>query len=300
LRVRAGRRANAHGNIVSAAGTHLPLLPPRREPEYAMSTDGYIERLALSTANLQRPARRRVMRSAGVTRDDAAPAAAPQASAVPDELQAAVNVGSLLSFVEGVSTTEKADVLLSVQLAQRGASGKYDRFQQTESWYQKYVEILEQVGWVGEQFAFAKYGQHEGELRMDQAALAIITAIATQNQLAVLKEAVDALAKLAEDDGTIRLFDFHSSKQASGNFQIGAVQKSDNGALSLALGAFYYRSTDDRRRFLFFSWGAQQVNFWTGAQKMTLNQTFYAERREVVARKLGESADEFISDLKLG
>lgn len=265
-----------------------------------MSAEGYIEGLSMSSANLPGAARRQVLRSPRISRAGTAPPAEPQVAAVPEDLQAAIDVGSLLSFVDGVDPVEKADVLLSVQLAQRGASGKYDRFQQTESWYQKYVEILEQVGWVGEQFAFAKYEQHEGELRMDQAALAIITAIATQNQLAVLKEAVDALANLAEDDGTIRLFDFHSSKQASGNFQIGAVQKSDNGALSLALGAFHFRSTDDRRRFLFFSWGAQQVNFWTGAQKMTLNQSFYAERRAVVARKLGESADEFIADLELG
>lgn len=260
-----------------------------------MSVDRYIETLTLSTTNVA-VARRRPVRRGAVTRG--APAAAPEG--IPASLQAAVDVGSLMSFVEGVGPSEKQDVLLSVQLAQRGASGKYDRFEQTESWYQKYVEILEQLGWVGEQFAFAKYEQQQGELRMDQAALAIITAIATQNQLAVLKEAVDALAKLTEDDGTIRLFDFHSSKQASGNFQIGAVQKSDNGALSLALGAFYFRSADARRRFLFFSWGAQEVNFWTGAQKMTLNQEFYAGRREAVARKLGDSADEYIDDLVLG
>ncbi len=259
-----------------------------------MSVDRYIETLTLSTANVA-VARRRPVRRGPVTRG--APVAG---EAIPPSLQAAVDVGSLMSFVEGVGPSDKQDVLLSVQLAQRGASGKYDRFEQTESWYQKYVEILEQLGWVGEQFAFAKYEQHQGELRMDQAALAIITAIATQNQLSVLKEAVDALAKLAEDDGTIRLFDFHSSAQASGNFQIGAVQKSDNGALSLALGAFYFRSNDARRRFLFFSWGAQQVNFWTGAQKMTLNQEFYAGRREAVARKLGDTADEYIEDLVLG
>lgn len=259
----------------------------------------YIEQMTLSTANVDAKGRHRRPGRGGAGGPPGFDALA-SATTRPANLQAAIDVGSLLSFVEGVSATEKDDVLLSVQLAQRGASGKYDRFEQTESWYRQYVEILEQLGWVGEQFAFAKFDQHEGELRMDQAALAIITAIATQNQLAVLKQAVDALAELAEDDGTIRLFDFHSSSQASGNFQIGAVQKADNGALSLALGAFHFRSDDSRRRFLFFSWGAQKVAFWTAAQKMTLNHDFYAERRDAVARKLGASADEFIAGLTLG
>jgi N-acetylmuramoyl-L-alanine amidase len=223
-----------------------------------------------------------------------------RAEALAPAYDAKVNVGSLMSFVDGVSEQEKNDVLYSVQLAQRGASGSYDRFTQTQFWYQKYVEILENLGWATEQFAFTRYDQREGEFRMDQAALAIITAIATQNQLAVLQQSVAALSKLTEDDGTIRLFDFHSSMEGSGNFQLGAVQRSPNGALSMAVGAFYFRSIDDRRRFLFFKWGAQQVNFWTSAQRMTLNTDFYARRREGVIAKLEADAPTFIGDLKLG
>jgi hypothetical protein len=135
---------------------------------------------------------------------------------------------------------------------------------------------------------------------MDQAALAIITAIATQNQLAVLQQSVAALSKLTEDDGTIQLFDFHSSMEGSGNFQLGAAQRTPNGAVSMAVGAFYFRSVDERKRFLFFKWGAQQVNFWTAAQRMTLNSDFYARRREEVVAKLESDAPKFIADLKLG
>lgn len=214
--------------------------------------------------------------------------------------EAKVNVGSLLSFADGIPSQERDDVLYSVQLAQRAASGAHDRFTQTRAWYQTYVEVLENLGWATEQFAFSLFDQRQGEFRMDQAALAIITAIATQNQLAVLQQSVAALAKLAEDDGTIRLFDFHSSMQGSGNFQLGAVQRSDNGALSMALGAFYFRTVDERRRFLFFKWGARQVNFWTAAQRMTLNTDFYARRRADVIAKLDVDASKFISDLKLG
>jgi hypothetical protein len=187
-----------------------------------------------------------------------------------------------------------------VQLAQRGASGAFDRFTETQAWYGKYVEILENLGWASEQMAFSRFDQHEGEFRMDQAALAIITAIATQNQLAVLQESVAALSKLAEGDGTIRLFDFHASAQGSGNFQLGAVQRSANGALTMALGAFYFRSIDERRRFLFFKWGAQQVHFWTAAQRMTLNGEFYARRRADVLAKLEADAAQYIAGLQLG
>ena len=92
--------------------------------------------------------------------------------------------------------------------------------------------------------AFSQFDQSEDEFRLDKAALAIITAIATQNQLAVLQASVAALSKLAEDDGTISQFDFHASAQDSGNFQLGAVQRTASGALTMALEAFYFRSLD--------------------------------------------------------
>jgi len=218
----------------------------------------------------------------------------------PDLQAAAVDVGSLLSFVGGVNIQERDDVLFSVQLAQRGASGAFDRFTQTQSWYGKYLEILETLGWTAEQLAFARYEQEQGEVRMDKAALALIMAIATQNQLTILTQAVKALEALAEDDDTIRLFDFHTTAKVSGNFQLGVVQKAANDALAMVLGAFHFKATDARRRFLFFSWGAQALDFWTAAQKMTLNTALYAPHRNSVQRKLGEKADDYIAALMLG
>jgi len=262
-----------------------------------MSIDRYIDSLALAPASNSRASFSGSVERAPTPRAMGAAVLPPTAPSLPEKLTSAVDANALLSFVEGISPQERDDVLFSVQLAVRGASGVFDRFTQTQAWYQKYAEVLENLGWVAEQFAFTRYDQAEGEMRMDQAALAVIAAIASQNQLAVLRESITALEKLAEDDGTIRLFDFHSSTQASGNFQIGAVQRANNGALSLALGAFYFRSTDSRRRFLFFSWGAQQVNFWTSAQKLTLNTSFYSPLREAVQRKLGVDSLDYIAAL---
>lgn len=238
-----------------------------------------------------RPRRARAKSAASTRRRDGAAAAA---------AGAAVDVGSLLCFVDGIDAQSRSDVLYSVQLAQRGASGAFDRFSQTQAWYQKYVEILENLGWASEQMAFSRFDQSEGEFRMDQAALAIVTAIASQNQLAVLQQGVAALAKLAEDDGSIRLFDFHSSLEDSGNFQLGSVQQTADGAVSMALGSFYFRSADERRRFLFFEWNSRDVHFWTAAQRMTLNTDFYARRRADVLARLEADAPRYIADLRLG
>jgi hypothetical protein len=258
-----------------------------------MAIDSYIQ--TLSIANDTHTLKGTGTRTFGVTAGEHQPV--PMRPAVSDKLKAAVDAGSLLSFVDGLSVAEREDVLYSVQLAHRTATHDFDRFAQTQSWYQRYVEVLQLLGWVVEQLVFTNFVQSEGQLRMDKAALALITAIATQNQLAVLKVAVDTLEKMAEDDSAVRLFDFHTSTDIGGNFQIGAVQKGESGSLSMALGSFYFRSHDARRKFLFFSWGKNEVNFWTAAQKMTLNTTLYALGRDAVRRKLEETFPSFIAEL---
>lgn len=225
------------------------------------------------------------------------PPAAPPG--LPADLEAAVNAGSLLSFVDGLSADEKEDVLYSIQFAQRAASKAFDRFAETRNWYRKYGEVLEALGWTTEQFAFVAKDQSEGDFRMDKEALSIISAIATQNQLAVITKSIEALSGLADGDGAITLFDFQTSAENAGNFQIGAVQKAANGSLSMALGAFYFRSARRQRKFLFFSWGGAEVNFYTAAQKLTFNTTLYGQVRAQVLAKLGAQAASYIGGVSL-
>jgi hypothetical protein len=228
------------------------------------------------------------------------PAPVLPASPLPAGLQAAVDAGTLLSFVDGIGTQERDDVLHAVQLAHRGASGRFDRGTQVAEWYGLYTEILERVGWTSERLAFAEYRQNEGDLRLDKAALKVIAAVATQNQLSLLTEALDVLQEMADGDRAIEVFNLHTSSSTGGNFQIGAVQRSEGGTLAMALGAFHFTSDDRRRRVLFTSWGARHLRFWTAAQKMTLNTALYAPHRELIRQKLGGQVQSYLAGLDLG
>ena len=77
------------------------------------------------------------------------------------------------------------------------------------------------------------------------------------------------------------------------------MQQSANGALAVALGAFYFKANDNRRKFLFFTWGKQSVNFWTAAQKMTLNRSYYDLVRDDVKAKLASDVGDFLAAIEL-
>jgi hypothetical protein len=267
----------------------------------AMSIETYLKGLSVAapTARFGAETGPKIVRKGGtrVTRKGATAERAKPA-ALPEKLDAAVNAGSILSFVAEVEANERKDILYTVQLAQRVADKACDRFAETKTWYGKYNEVLEAVGWATEQYAFTAHKQEEGNLRMDKAALQIITAIAAGNQLGAITASISALEKLAADDNAITLFDHYASGDLSGNFQIGAVQKS-NGILSMALGAFYFRTAARRKKFLFFTWGENEVNFWTAAQKMTFNTGIYSRVRGDVEKKLGARAVEYIAAIDI-
>jgi hypothetical protein len=218
---------------------------------------------------------------------------------LPTRLQSAVNAGSIISFADDVDAPQQTDILYSIQLAQRAASAIHDRFVETRAWYGKYNEVLEALGWVSEQYAFTSHQQSEGNFRMDKAALDVVAAIAVGNQLQAISASISALEKLADNDGALTLFDHHAAADLSGNFQVGAVQRGATGSLSMASGAFYFRTTARRGKFLFAQWGQNDVNFWAAAQKMTFNLSIYDKVRDAVQERLGQTASDFIAELKI-
>jgi hypothetical protein len=200
---------------------------------------------------------------------------------------AAVDVGAVIAFDAQVSRQERADVLDSVQLAQRAATGAYDRFESVEPWYGKFIEVLERVGWVPETIAFMEHEQKSGELEMDAEALSILEMVATGGALSVLKQAIVSLKGSAGTDRKIELFTRHATSDSSGNFQVGAVQK-EQGFLTMAMGAYHYRAADQRTGFVFGKWGSNEVRFWSSAQKMAFQADQYDKVRDLVRTKLGD------------
>lgn len=224
--------------------------------------------------------------------------AAASAGKRPALAQAYVNAGCLLSFAAGLSDQDRTDVLHSTQLAQRAANASHDRFTNAQAWYRTYTEVLQNLGWTCGQMGFSHAPEDEAGLRMDELAVDLLLPAATREQIAGLRLAVAALGQLPEDDPTVRLFDFHASSPAGGNFQLGAVRRERDGALAMALGAYFFRAADSRGRFLYASWGPRQLNFWSCAQRLTLNPTLYAQVRAGVEAKLTADASRYIINLK--
>jgi len=214
------------------------------------------------------------------------------------EPSAAVNAGGIVAFAAGVTDEEQEDVLYSMQLAQRAASGIADRYTEVQKWYSEYVRVLGETGWVLRSFNLNAQEVGQAQVEVAKAALEILAAAATGPQSAVLLAAIKALKGMANDDGFITLFEHYGAKGRVGNFQISDVQK-ENGKLTIVTGAFQIDMAERQEKFLFFTWQKKGVSVWGDATQASFNRAHYAELRDTVRQMLGKEAKKAIAALPL-
>lgn len=222
-----------------------------------------------------------------------------RAKSVAGERAAVINAGSIVAFAAGISEAEQEDILYSMQLAQRAASGVADRYAAVKDWYREYVRVLETTGWVLKGFNPNAQKVSESEFEMAKAALKILLAAATGPQSAVLMAAVTALEGMAKDDGFITLFEHFGAEGKVGNFQVGAVSRGDAGELATVIGGFEFDMTEVQRKFLFFKWHNKAVSVWGDATTAVFNRAAYAPLRELVRERLGSEARKAIASFPL-
>ena len=212
---------------------------------------------------------------------------------------AAVVAGSTISFVSGVPAQLQQDVMNSALLAQLAANKAYDRETQTVNWYDKYKEVLENVGWIIQDFSFSRQEAHGTTVEMDKVVLDILAAAISGNELAVLKATIDALRNADPNSNQIKLFENHGSSGESGNFQMSTARLNDQGSMEMSLGAFYFHAKESQTRFLFFSWSTKDLNLYAGSQTIVLNEEIYATVRNAITEKLGDKAKTFVDSLDI-
>jgi len=207
--------------------------------------------------------------------------------------------GSTVSFVGGVPKLIMQDVLNSTLLAQLAANKAYDRETETKLWYYKYREVLENIGWVIQEFSFSNQSSSGVTVKLDKVALNILKAAMSGNELLVLKATLDALENADSGSKEVTLFDHNGSSGDGGNFQLSTASLDPNGNVQMSLGAFHFQASTSHTRFLFFSWDTQNINIYGGAQSVILNEQIYATVRAAINTKLGDKAQKYVADIDI-
>lgn len=211
---------------------------------------------------------------------------------------ASVDAGSLMSFVNDVKGQQKSDVLNSCLLAQLAANKKYDREKDTENWYKFYSEVLQNVGWVIQEFKFSKMSYSGSSFDPSALMLLAMEGICSAAQYQILEKAIAAIRKLDSDSRTSKIFEASTHSYSDGNFQLGACTQ-ENDQVTMALGGCFFSSTKTHISILFSNFDSDGVEAYSSTQTITLDNDIYQRVRQAVIDKLGDHASTYVIDLDI-
>jgi len=213
--------------------------------------------------------------------------------------EADVVAGEIVAFTAKLSGQVKQDIKDATLFAQLAANKKANRDENTDEWYKQYVHVLENIGFVIQEFDITQYDTSGQTFRMDKAVLDILKAATTRSGMAVANAAIDALGKLPGDSTSVVLFENQSSSLNKGNFQIAACDQDANGDVTIALGAFHFTADKRQTRFLWWSWSSNSISMYQGSQTLVLNEGVYGQVRHHIQNKLGNKAETFVLGIEI-
>lgn len=211
---------------------------------------------------------------------------------------AAIDAGSAQSFAAGVTGEHRQAVLNTTLLAQLAANAVANREKEIEKWYAKYHEVLENVGWNIDSFSFHTFDSQKANFTVDSVILDLLAAIASGDDMAIIKEVIDALKKLDKDDSRLRLFSESSISEKLGNFQIAHCSEA-SGLVTMKLGAFHFQTDRTVVNFFWFHFSSGSTSFYQGAQTVTLNDQIYNSVKTAIEDKLKDNAKKYINNLNI-
>jgi hypothetical protein len=204
--------------------------------------------------------------------------------------------GSLVCVSADVPVQAQEDCINSTLLAQLAATHQHDRMTDAADWYSAYIDVLANVGWDAQSFAFGTFATNGDAFTLDQPILQYIALLGTDNEVANVAIAVTTLKGLSKNDKRLVLWESQSHAQRQGNVQVISVTMADTMPV-IKLGAFSFDTPNDVSSLLFYSFDASAEVLSQAAQTMNLNMDVYSGVRDQVKQKLGSKVTDLVSRL---
>jgi hypothetical protein len=212
---------------------------------------------------------------------------------------AQVNAGSLISFTGKLSGQNKEDVQNSPLFAQLASDAYCDRFQRPMDWYRNYCTTLGKIGWNQPAFAFDNYKAAGTTVKLDEAVLGILAAIASADEIALVKATMQGLSGLSDDSKQMLVWDSNANSGNNGTFQIFPVDRAANDDVIMVLDGMQFTAESSHYRFLWWSWQTNSIKIQRAANKFVLNEKIYDKVRQQIIDRLGDLAEDFVANVPL-
>ncbi|MFL5333273.1 MAG: hypothetical protein ACJ8H8_08845 [Geminicoccaceae bacterium] len=191
-----------------------------------------------------------------------------------------------------------ADSILLAQLAADKAAAKSpDVFR----WYDKYVEVLQHIGWQLRDVEFQSQPLSDGAAGMHKAIIPVIAtmlgpqAAASSVVLAVLK----GLRDVDQSTPWIALFDRAGRHGHGAKFQVGFVDANEQGEPEVMLACFGINASESVTQVLFFKCTAQDAELKKATGRMAVSLARLQSSKDAIADRVSPFVSDYVAKLDI-
>lgn len=219
------------------------------------------------------------------------------------DVEQAVTVGSQISeFAKSVPQEMRPHIDNAFLLAQLAANFEIQEHGgNTSAWYDKYIEVLENAGWVVESRGDSVRDVSGASAEVHEKIIPVLTAALGPAAAAssIVITTLNSLAEMNEDQPWITLFDRESQRASANQFQISYVDVDEHNVPRLTLASFELNAQRSVTQILFFKFLNTEATLSHFESKMSINKTAFDKGKEIIAARLADRTVGFLTDVKI-
>ena len=213
-----------------------------------------------------------------------------------------VTIGSQLAgFAENISAELRPQISNSFLMAQLAANKHVDVSEgKSKAWYQKYIQVLSNIGWLIEGDASSVREIKGTALNVHKEIIPVLVAAlgpaaaAASTVLSIL----NGLAEMDKDNPWITLFERESQRVSANQFQI-SYASVENGEPRITLVCFELNASHSVTQVLFFKFKNSHANLKHFEMKMSINKNVFHVAEPIVTKRIEDFVIEYIKNIKI-
>jgi hypothetical protein len=214
----------------------------------------------------------------------------------------AVAVGSqLVEFTERVDVAQRNAIADGILLAQLAANKAVAQGGDAFRWYDKYVEVLQNIGWQLREIEFRTATLDDSQAGVHRALIPVIMTLLGP-QVAAASIVIEVLNGLGEIDRVapwITVFDRSSRRSSGASFQVSHVDVDASGEPQVVLACFSIEASQDITQVLFFKFTAQNAQVRKASGRMAINLDRLLAAKDAIAGRVGPFVTDYVARLDL-
>jgi hypothetical protein len=211
--------------------------------------------------------------------------------------QAQVVGSGVFSFAQGVTPEVREAISDSALLAQLLANKKVSAETSPLEWFKEYSSVLQTVGWTLQEGAWTDYTAEGTGVEVHEKILQVMAVVLgpAPAALAIITATVTALKAMKSDSPWLTIFNREAEKAKIARFQIGLVDKEENGEVFVSFIAYLIEAKNTITQVLFFKFRSAGASFKANSAKVSINRASLTDLGPMIRSKIRAYQMDYLS-----